>query len=243
MEIEKTAINRIIECHNGIHGSMKQALDYAFEAGKLLTETKDELEHGEFLPWIKECMPFSKQTAWNYMKLFEHRQKLLTVSNFAEAYKRIETIEKQEKQTENQRANNRVKEYRKTGAKPEGWREHTDDKLANEEKARDERIEKVKEEMRQAKIKRETKEKEKVEHNDYIDDLLKQAQAQLEIMDKHSHLDLSNYIDTSNQQIMFTAIELYLNSFDGVSSQMEAAHNLIKKLKMVVTELQKQSIQ
>ena len=25
------------------------------------------------------------------MKLFEHRQKLLTVSNFAEAYKRIET--------------------------------------------------------------------------------------------------------------------------------------------------------
>ncbi|MDY7027155.1 MAG: DUF3102 domain-containing protein [Spirochaetota bacterium] len=61
------------------------------------------MAHGEFLPWLKENVPFEQKTAWRYMKLHEHNCKLGTVTNLQEAYRKIEEIETQEKQTEQKR--------------------------------------------------------------------------------------------------------------------------------------------
>jgi len=235
---------RIIECHNGIHGSMKQALEYAFEAGQLLTEVKDEFNHGEFLPWLKENMPFSDKTAETYMKLHKHRCKIETVSNLQEAYRQIETIEQQEKQSEAKKQTERVRIFRETGVKPEGWRRGTDDKAVErkerEEQRREENFQKAKEQIKEQQEKREEwYEPEPDQTEEWIKDTIEEIQKEKE---KHAHLNLSSYAENRNQDEMFYAIEKYLNSFDGVSAQLEAAHNLIKKLKMIVNDLQIKSV-
>lgn len=53
-----------------------------------------DLQHGEWLPWLEENVPFSHDTGRNYMKLYEHQNwlrdgKSLKVRNLTEAYKAI----------------------------------------------------------------------------------------------------------------------------------------------------------
>ncbi|MDY7028625.1 MAG: DUF3102 domain-containing protein [Spirochaetota bacterium] len=66
----------------------------------LLTEQKAELAHGEFLPWLKENVPFSEDTAERYIQLFAYRDKTASVADLQDAYKKIEEIETAEKQSE-----------------------------------------------------------------------------------------------------------------------------------------------
>ena len=63
------------------------------------------------------------------MGIFEHKSKIVTVTNLPEAYKEVAKLESAKKQTENQKAFKRVQEFKKSGVKPEGWRKNTDDKL------------------------------------------------------------------------------------------------------------------
>ena len=83
LSIVENRTERIIECHRGIAGSMKQALDYALEAGELLSVQKEALKHGDLLPWIKAFMPFSERTDYNYIKLHEHHDKNCNSCKFA----------------------------------------------------------------------------------------------------------------------------------------------------------------
>jgi hypothetical protein len=71
---------------------------------------------------------------------------------------------------------------------------------------------------------------------------MNEARSAAKRMKEHDHLNLSSYADNMSQQDMFSAIERYLNTFDTGSQKLEAAHNLIKKLKMVVNDLQRESV-
>jgi hypothetical protein len=44
-------------------------LEHARKAGELLQQAKAQLEHGKWLPWLKEHFPFSEKTAQNYMRI------------------------------------------------------------------------------------------------------------------------------------------------------------------------------
>ena len=45
------------------------AIDYAREAGRLLTEAKANVKHGEWLQWMKDNVQLSERTAQGYMRL------------------------------------------------------------------------------------------------------------------------------------------------------------------------------
>lgn len=59
--------------HEKLHGVARISLVLAFELGKRLAAVKkDQLNHGEFLPWVEATFPFSLRTAQKYMKLYEY---------------------------------------------------------------------------------------------------------------------------------------------------------------------------
>jgi hypothetical protein len=77
----------ITKLHQELVVSARSSLTKAIEIGRLLTEQKATMNHGTWLPWIKESLPFSQPTAFNYMQCYEHREQLLQVNNLSEAYK------------------------------------------------------------------------------------------------------------------------------------------------------------
>jgi hypothetical protein len=88
-DLEVTRINRIVKLHDRIIGNLKQSLNDAMQIGKLLTEQKASLNHGEFTPWVHNHLPFTDRTARNYMRLHRERDRLKTetVSDLKSAYK------------------------------------------------------------------------------------------------------------------------------------------------------------
>jgi 5-methylcytosine-specific restriction endonuclease McrA len=71
----------IIALHGEIITAARTSLDKAVRIGELLVEQKARLHHGRWLPWIKEHLPFSQQTASNYIRVYSNRAKLPTVGN------------------------------------------------------------------------------------------------------------------------------------------------------------------
>lgn len=86
MTISKTKITEITTLHDEIAAAMNRSVQSAIRIGEILTEAKGGLKHGEWLPWIKEHLPFSDQTARNYMRLHEHKDKFKTVLSLKDAY-------------------------------------------------------------------------------------------------------------------------------------------------------------
>jgi hypothetical protein len=82
---------QIVTLHIGISKAMRRSVDDAVRIGQLLTEQKDKMEHGKFLPWLK-LLPFAERTARRYMQLFEYRDKTATVADLNEAYALIEDL-------------------------------------------------------------------------------------------------------------------------------------------------------
>jgi len=80
---------RIKKLHAEVSAHFLVALGKAIEIGGLLAEQKISMKHGEWMPWLREHMPFSTATARNYMRLWEKRDelKMLNVSNLNMAYK------------------------------------------------------------------------------------------------------------------------------------------------------------
>src|SRR3954451_15988576 len=50
------------------------AITSAIEVGKLLTEAKGRVKHGEWLAWVDSHCEFKARQAQNYMAAFEHRE-------------------------------------------------------------------------------------------------------------------------------------------------------------------------
>jgi hypothetical protein len=70
--------------------SSKLTIEKAIKIGGLLQAQKDELEHGQWGPWVKTNLKgISRATVTNYLLLYKKRAelKLLNVRNLAEAYR------------------------------------------------------------------------------------------------------------------------------------------------------------
>lgn len=63
--------DEIIELHQELGGLVTRSVQIIWTIGRNLAEVKGRLDHGHFLPWVKENLPFSDETARKYMKVFE----------------------------------------------------------------------------------------------------------------------------------------------------------------------------
>jgi DUF3102 family protein len=87
--IDPAILEQDAEKINRLHRSIVSSVDAAIEIGHILTEVRSKLAHGSWLPWLETNIEFSRQTADNYIRLFDNRDKLLNVGNLrlSEAYR------------------------------------------------------------------------------------------------------------------------------------------------------------
>jgi len=84
----ETVTATITTLHTKQQEHVQKAWENALEIGRLLSETRPTLKHGEWLNWTEQ-LPFCDRTARNYIRVYENRDnpKLETVSNLKEAYR------------------------------------------------------------------------------------------------------------------------------------------------------------
>ena len=66
----------IRDLHGKIKGAVSECVKDAVRIGELLTLQKAQLDHGEWLPWIKAHCCFTDRWARSYMSLYEGRNKI-----------------------------------------------------------------------------------------------------------------------------------------------------------------------
>lgn len=76
------AINRE---HRLAHESAESAVEHAIRCGELLRAKKDELDHGEFIPWIAAKCEFSERLARAYMQVSKQNGNALPFSSLRRA--------------------------------------------------------------------------------------------------------------------------------------------------------------
>ncbi len=80
-------VQEIHSLHNELNGLAHKTVAAAARIGEILVHVKGAVKHGEWLPWLAEFAPFSRQSADNYIWIFENQDKLLNVGNLSEAYR------------------------------------------------------------------------------------------------------------------------------------------------------------
>jgi len=82
---------KINDLHKEIFGAVKMTLDKAIQIGKLLTECKGKIPHGEWMSWMEKNLKFSNETASRYMRVYEHRaeEKFVTMTNLTGVYQSL----------------------------------------------------------------------------------------------------------------------------------------------------------
>ena len=240
---EQSVICEINYLQNGIEQKAKSCVQDAQRIGQLLKEVKNSLENSnsfKFPEWVRQNFNFTLQTAYNYMDLFQYRSKIVGSSSFTEAYKQIDEIKQIEQKTENEKARERVEVAYKTGKKPEGWRQHTDDKLLQEkkesierQKAYEENLRRQAEEINRQEAERKQRQAEQdavLKHTQkIISDVLEQA-VKIESWKDKLHLS-GNNSDIENLIIS------YLNGLENDTRRIECCHNIIKVCKKIVSDL------
>ena len=86
------SIHKLNILHKNIEGKLKSTVHDAIMAGEILTNVKEKLAHGEFLPWIEKNCIFKQTTAYNYMGVYQYKSKISTVGNLPEAYKQVKQL-------------------------------------------------------------------------------------------------------------------------------------------------------
>lgn len=222
-----------------LNQSLKMSVGKAIHVGELLTKQKEYVGHGNWLPWLERNVDISVSTAEKYMGLSAYRDKIALSTNLQEAYNQIETLEAQQRQSEQERKRTLIAEYRRTGVKPEGWDRSLD--YAMEKDA--ERIERQKERIDKAEQEREKRAKEYKLNRDstYTDEALKIATG--------SYLEKSKVIATWKEKIRLSdggkedafmdAIIEYLETLPDDNRRIEACTNIIKICRNISVELQR----
>ncbi len=80
-------VTEIHSLHDELNGLAVKSVGLAARIGEILIHVKGAVKHGEWLPWLEQFAPFSRQSADNYIWIFENIAKLLNVSNLSEAYR------------------------------------------------------------------------------------------------------------------------------------------------------------
>lgn len=96
---QETPAQAITRLHNELYSLFDKGLDKAIQIGELLIQQKRALPHGEWIPWIQENLPFSDQTARNYIRLYLNRNELKSknVLDLTTAYKALQQPKKTER--------------------------------------------------------------------------------------------------------------------------------------------------
>ncbi len=87
--------NEVVRSIKGLHTeilhSFKMSLKKGIALGEILTKTKKELGHNNWLPWVDKYLPFCSRSATNYRALYSYRKNLKSakVSDLHSAYKLI----------------------------------------------------------------------------------------------------------------------------------------------------------
>lgn len=85
----KFSASEVKKLHLEILNLAQGSLGRAVTAGKILTGVKSKLDHGEWIPWVNENLPFmSESTVKRYIRCYENRNELLSmkISDATEAY-------------------------------------------------------------------------------------------------------------------------------------------------------------
>jgi hypothetical protein len=67
---------RIRAEHDRVEAALTAGLEHAFKAGELLIEAKKRCRHGQWLPWLRDNVPFSERTAQAYARVVKRRKEL-----------------------------------------------------------------------------------------------------------------------------------------------------------------------
>lgn len=73
--LSKRRIDEIRKVHAQIAFSAKKTIELVIRLGAMLAEAKETLNHGEFVPWVEQNLPFSMMTAQRYMRMFHEYAK------------------------------------------------------------------------------------------------------------------------------------------------------------------------
>ncbi|SRR5579883_153170 len=65
----KVLAEHINDAHKRCSQALRDGLQHALEAGRLLLEAKEEVPHGQWIPWIETHCDFALRTAQAYMKI------------------------------------------------------------------------------------------------------------------------------------------------------------------------------
>ena len=232
-----------------LNHTLKMSVQKAIRIGELLTEQKEFVGHGNFLSWVENNLDISERTAQNYMKLFSYRDKTATIADLNSAYRQIETLEAQEKQSKEERQRSMIAEFRKTGIKPPGWTP----KLDKAVKDTDAHLAKVKEQRAQEEANREQRaaeykakqesDKTYTLHRDMLSDALKTAADSLHQQNnlRTEWKEKIRLSDGGKEDAFMDAIIDYMETLSDDNRRIEACNNIIKICRNISVELQKKN--
>src|ERR1700738_3377055 len=72
---------RINAEHEAAGGALKHSLQHAIAAGELLLEAKDQLKHGQWLPWLRDHCQISERTVRLYMRVAKNKTEIGNVAD------------------------------------------------------------------------------------------------------------------------------------------------------------------
>jgi hypothetical protein len=72
---------RIRAEHEACGTALRRGLEHAIAAGELLIQAKDQLAHGQWLPWLREHCQIPERTAQLYMRLARHLPEIRNVAD------------------------------------------------------------------------------------------------------------------------------------------------------------------
>jgi hypothetical protein len=223
-----------------LNQSLKMSVQKAIKIGQLLTEQKEFIGHGNFLSWIEDNIDIGQVTAHKYINLYYHQNKISLSENLQEAYSQIETIERQEKQSNEERKRSLIAEFRKTGKKPEGWNRDCDYVIQKdkENEIRQAEYKKQLEQERQENIRK--REQEKLT-DDLFSQTLNNASNQFikQVTERKQWQDKIRISDSGKEDAFNQAIMDYMETLPDDNRRIEACNNIIKICKNISIELQR----
>lgn len=227
-----------------LNQSLKMTLERAIRVGKLLCEQKEFIGHGLFVSWVESNLDISWDTTNRYIKCFEHHDKISNLPNLQDAYKQIENIEQQARQSKEQRDREMISEYRKTGIKPAGWDRSIDYRIKKDDEARKAQSDRIERER----IARENRAKDRKEsqtestHHTVFSEALKTAtETIIGKMEKREEWKEKIRLSDNGKEPFMDAIIDYLEGLESDSRRIEACNNIIKICRNIAVELQRKA--
>lgn len=110
---QRDVVGQIRELYDESVQYYKKSVAHAIKIGELLSLKKEELSHGEWLPWVTANLPFSERSARNYISLYQNREQLKTasVADLNSAYKALTNFNNQNRDVQRTAVKKSRKEF------------------------------------------------------------------------------------------------------------------------------------